>query len=157
VYCVAESYPETAHILADAFYSVLRAKYGDQKNLFYTCPWGGLFNRKRKIDFTKVVCTCRNVVSFAIMLAIYLGYKEIVLVGCDYSLFATRVLEHCYDEKDGSEKVNLLDMLYRYSFATDIHYELAVYAKGRGVKIINATAASLLDAYPIEENYFERR
>ena len=123
-------------------------------SLIHIYPIGRTFKSSYKIDFTKCTYYSWNIVSAAIQFAIYLGYKEIRLLGCDYSLFASRFITHMYD-KDGLKipcPYKLRDMLYKYTFTTHIHYELAKYAEKIGVKIINMTGETLLDAYEIDEN-----
>ena len=147
--------PERPHLIASNIGKAIDEKYSDNHaNIFYFNPIGRTFNHKRDIDFTKLTYYLWNVVTTSIQLAIYLGYKEIYLLGCDYSLFASRYMQHAYD-KDGQKvecPVILRDMLYKYSFTTHIHYELAQYARNHGVKIVNLTSESLLDAYDMDPN-----
>jgi len=101
-------------------------------------------------DISKNMVVGINVVSYTIYVAIYLGFKEIYLLGSDYNSFATFVDEHCYEEKgkieEPEQRLGLL--LNFYSRATEIHYLITKLAKKKGVKIINITPGSLLDAYP---------
>lgn len=91
-----------------------------------------------------------NVVSNAILSAIYMGFEEIFLLGCDYNAFCTQGQGHCYD--DGSEvsqvNYNLAFYLKYYHLTTEFHYLIAKLASKQGVKIVNLTQGSLLDAYP---------
>lgn len=91
----------------------------------------------------------QNVVGTCILIAIYLGFKEIYLLGCDYNSFAHLQDVHCYNDSDEIiERENRLGFLLKfYAITTEIHYLIAKLAKQRGVKIINATPNSLLDAY----------
>ena len=84
----------------------------------------------------------------------YLGYKEIRLLGYDYSLFASKIERHFYDKQGEEHEIGfcLRDMLYRYVFTTHISYEIDRYAREHEVKIINMTSASLLDAYEMDIN-----
>lgn len=91
-----------------------------------------------------------NVVSTAILSAIYMGFKEIYLLGCDYNLFCSRVGTHSYDDSGEIEelpKYNLAFYLKYYHITTEIHYLISELAERRGVKLRNATDGSLLDAY----------
>ena len=150
---VLNCHPEILHVIATNIGPTISEKYADTKtNIYYYNPIGKTYKHQYKIDFTKQTYCTWNVVSSAIQLAIYLGYQEIDLIGCDYSLFASRYLNHAYD-KDGAKipcHVILRDMLYKYTFTTHIHYEIAKYAKEHGVKIINMTIESLLDAYDMD-------
>lgn len=152
---VMECHPDIPHVMASNIGPAIDSRFSNYRtNVFYFNPLGKTYNHKYKIDFTKTTYCTWNVVSAAIQLAIYLGYKEICLIGCDYSLFASRYLSHAYD-KDGAKipcHVILRDMLYKYTFTTHIHYEIAQYAKDHGVKVINMTSESLLDAYEMDPN-----
>lgn len=92
-----------------------------------------------------------NVVSTSILVAIYMGFKEIYLLGCDYNSFATTVTTHCYDDSDEDEveiKNRLGFLLKFYHLTTEFHYLIARLAKLKSIKVINITNGSLLDAYP---------
>lgn len=94
-----------------------------------------------------------NVVSTAIMAAIYMGFKEIYLLGCDYNLFCSRVGTHCYDDGDEIDELpsyNLAFYLKYYHLTTEFHYLLSKLAKKNGVSVVNLTSGSLLDAYPMK-------
>lgn len=152
---VLTCFPEIPHIFASNIGPAIEKKYKEYvSNIFYYNPIGRTFKHKYEINFTQLTYYVWNVVTTAIELAIFLGYKEIFLIGCDYSLFASRYLTHAYD-KDGSKvacPVELREMLYKYSFTTHIHYEMAQYAREHGVKIVNLTRETLLDAYEIDPN-----
>lgn len=150
--------PEIPHVLSVYMGPAMEKMYSSfNTNIFYFNNIGRTYKSKYKIDFTKCTYYTWNVVTAAIQLAIYLGYNNIYLLGCDYSLFASKYLQHAYD-KDG-QKVPcpflLRDMLYKYSFTTHIHYEVAKYAKEHGFNVVNMTNASLLDAYEFcqDSNY----
>lgn len=91
-----------------------------------------------------------NVISFSILTAIYMGFKEIYLLGCDYSAFCTAGKGHCYDDKSeiSQSNYNLAFYLKFYWITTEFHYLIAKLAKEKNVKVINLTPGSLLDAYP---------
>jgi hypothetical protein len=91
-----------------------------------------------------------NVISYSILTAIYMGFKEIYLIGCDYSAFCTAGKGHCYDDKSevAESNYNLAFYLRFYWITTQFHYLIAKLAKEKGVAVINLTPGSLLDAYP---------
>lgn len=106
---------------------------------------------RMRFDITKNLSITMNVVSFSILCAIYMGFREIYLLGCDYNLFCSRVGTHCYDDKAEIEelpKYNLGFYLKYYHLTTQFHYLIADLAKGAGIKVINTSEGSLLDAYP---------
>lgn len=145
--------PETPHIMTVRMGPKMDTYHGNTKVYFFS-PLSSTFKCGKRNDFTKNVSNAFNVVGWAILLAIYLGYKEIYLLGCDYSLFASRYIEHAYD-KNGEKVASpfpLRDMLFKYSITTEIHYQIAKYAKQQGVKVVNLTKDTVLDAYDIDEN-----
>ena len=108
-------------------------------------------NRMR-YDLTKNLSISMNVIGMSIQVAMYMGFREIVLLGCDYNSFCSASLLHCYD--DNSEccelpKYNLAFYLKYYYLTTSFHYLIAKLAKDMDIKIYNATENSLLDSYPI--------
>lgn len=104
-----------------------------------------------RFDLTKNLSITLNVVSASIQAAIFMGFKEIYLLGCDYTYFCSLSNLHCYDDKDelsSLPKYNLSFYLKYYHLTTEFHYLIAKLAKKNGIKIINLTEGSLLDAYP---------
>lgn len=91
-----------------------------------------------------------NVVSVSILVAMYMGFKEIYLLGCDYNAFCTQGKGHFYDDKEETSQFSydLAFYLKYYWITTEFHYLIFKLAKERGVKVINLTEGSLLDAYP---------
>jgi hypothetical protein len=90
-----------------------------------------------------------NVVSYSILAAIYMGFKKINLLGCDYNAFCTAGVGHAYDDKSelSGSTYNLGFYLKYYHLTTEFHYLIAQLAKERGVEVVNMTPGSLLDAY----------
>lgn len=91
-----------------------------------------------------------NVVSVCIASAIYMGFKEIYLLGCDYNAFCNFGRGHCYDDEEELKGIsyNLAFYLKYYHLTTEFHYLIAKFAKENDIRIINLTDVSLLDAYP---------
>lgn len=150
---VMNCHPAIPHLFTIKMYEHVEKEKTNQK-VYYFSPLTRTFNHNLEADFTKQFPNAWNVVSWSILLAVYMGYKEVRLLGCDYSLFASRFIEHMYD-KDGVRvpcPYSLKDMLYKYSFATHIHYEIQKYALEHGVHIVNMTKATVLDAYEVDEN-----
>lgn len=99
-------------------------------------------------DFTKNMKISINVVSVSILAALFMGFKEIYLLGCDYNSFASTKDEHCYVEsEDRCAKENLAYYLKFYYLTTKFHYYIATLALKKNVKVVNLTPNSLLDAY----------
>lgn len=138
---------QTTYIINGVMKKQVEKDFPNLDSVYYFCPWGTLYNAKKTFDFSKVHGRPWNVVSEAILFSIYLGYTDIRLLGCDYSVFATNA--HFYSNTQNRPK--LRDMLYKYCYSTEVHYEIAKYAQKNGIMITNMTKETLLDAYPIDE------
>ncbi len=102
-----------------------------------------------RVDMTRPMTAPYNVLLGCIQIAMYMGFKEIYLLGCDYSSFASLKKEHFYEDKDHPEKRNMslgYEIKY-YALCTYHHYALEKYAQQNGIHIYNLTDNSLLDAY----------
>lgn len=139
---------ETTYLINGIMMNQIRKDFPNKKNIYYFCPWGKLYSHKKEFDFAKLHGRTWNVVSEAILFAIYAGYTEIRLLGCDYSVFASNA--HFYSQSQNHPQLG--DMLYKYSYTTHVHYEIAKYAANKGIKIINMTGDTLLDAYVIDKD-----
>lgn len=107
----------------------------------------------------------RNVLIPAIMIGILIGYKEIVITGADHSWTSTlsvdssnRVVSiqpHFYKESASEEsrisavyeKVKLHEIIHSFYVAFKAYHDIERYARYRGVKILNATPGSFIDAF----------
>ena len=63
---------ETTYVVTGTMKHALDKDHPDKK-IYYYCPFGNLFSRKHKCDYTKTVGRSWNVVSEAIIFAMYLG------------------------------------------------------------------------------------
>lgn len=108
----------------------------------------------------------RNVLIPAIMAAIREGYKKIYLCGADHTWtrtlsvddenFVVSVQPHFYKDNDKEHQrvraayagLHLHDVLGSMTIAFRSYWQLAEYARKRGVEIINATPGSMIDAFP---------
>ncbi|MCG9022853.1 DUF115 domain-containing protein [Laribacter hongkongensis] len=102
-------------------------------------------------EISKNIYVTMNVVSNCILVASYMGFKEIYLLGCDYNAFCSvGGLGHCYDDKKDPDVIlyDLAFFLKYYWITTEFHYLIAQFAKRKGIRVVNLTPGSLLDAYP---------
>ncbi len=108
----------------------------------------------------------RNVLIPSIMIGVWLGYKEIDIVGADHSWTQSlsvdgenRVitnLPHFYADNEHEQSrvkavyanVPLHSLFHSYYVAFKAYHEIAPWAKERGVAIYNATPGSFIDAFP---------
>lgn len=107
----------------------------------------------------------RNVLIPAIMIAIWLKYKEIILVGADHSWMETlrvndhnqimAVQKHFYQDSEQEEcrvaeeyrGYHIHQIVNSMAIAFKSYCQIANYAARRGVKIYNATPGSYIDAF----------
>lgn len=140
-------YPNSAFLLNGKYKDYIKEETRKLGNAFYAFMWKGALNKRTRIDFTRRIPIANNVVNTAIALAIYAGYKEIILLGCDFNSFASPKSIHCYHEENDERIFSLGFELFCYSFVAEDHMEIDAYAKRNGIKIYNATQGSLIDAY----------
>ena len=101
-------------------------------------------------DLDTNIYAAMNVVSYSILVAMFMGFKRIYLLGCDYNAFCTDGKGHAYDDRLESKQVNynLAFYLKFYWITTEFHYLIARLARKKKIEIVNLTPNSLLDAYP---------
>ena len=128
-----------------------------QEGLYYLSAFKGRFKGQNyRID--KVTPAFANVIGTAIATAMGMGYKKIVLLGCDFNSFATLMTSHAYDENSRRKRIEEWYELYRYSLVAYGHTVLSKYAQKHNIDIVNSTKGSLIDAYPfkIEESLYRK-
>lgn len=108
--------------------------------------------KRLNYDLTQNMHITFNVVSECIKSALYMGFSEIYLLGADYNAFAYPMEVHCYEEDKNKPLINnrLGLLLKNYALTTEFHYLLSKEAHKKGIKIINISSFSLLDAYEKE-------
>lgn len=107
----------------------------------------------------------RNVLIPALMIAISLGYKEIYVAGADHSWMKTlevtedntvvTVQPHFYaeaaDEKaritSVYKNIRLHEVIHSFYIAFRSYFTIERYARSRGVRIVNVTPGSYIDAF----------
>lgn len=119
--------------------------------------WNGFMRKSKKLDCTKLLPAINNVVGTAICMALYMNYEKIILIGCDFSSFASVKDAHCYNVGTVERSISLAYELYNYSLVAKSHEVLQEFAETHNIKIYNATQGSLIDAYErIPSHDFER-
>lgn len=114
----------------------------------YIYMWNGFFKGKKDvIDCTKVMPVACNVICASEYVALYMGYKEICLLGCDFNSFASLKKNHVYKDENEERLLTMSNELFQYAFSADIHCQLDIYSKRHGQRIYNLTEGSLIDAY----------
>ena len=154
----AEKYftdPELAVVLSEYDDRIVKKSdlFKGKKTYYYT--YGGSF----PVNFSKPIPPIKTVVHLAIYLAIYLGIKEIYLLGVDHDwILNYGKSRHFYEEKEHVMNNYSYD---EWSYTEDIGVEfknlgklwdtykiIRRECKKRGIKIYNSTPGSLLDLFP---------
>lgn len=121
--------------------------------------------RNRDIDYCKYVPGFGTVVQTAISMAIYMGFKEIYLLGCDTTSIIVNIKSalNTNDENDyayeltNNEKKRLEHILNNQSMETfaKSYYDtllayrlLYEYCTSRNIELINCSAQSVIDSIP---------
>lgn len=140
-------YPETFFVFNGKYKKQAESRMDSDVKRAYLFAWRGYFDERKKIDICRITPIMGNVICYAIYLAMYMKYKKIILLGCDFNSFTYKKETHCYEE-DQNKSISLSYELFCYSFCADTHKKLYRYAKSHNIEIINATKGSLIDAYP---------
>ena len=124
-------------------------EFKDYKNVNFVYSTILPIEDKIRYDLTKNANVFINVLPFAIMCALYMGFKKIILLGCDFSFFAYRKQAHFYDiEKQKVRKETLYQDLAGCAIAWQQYNSLKKFAMKNNIEIINSTPNSLLDVFP---------
>jgi N-acetylneuraminate synthase len=110
------------------------------------------------VDLTRVLPPPQSATVMALYAALYLGFKEIYLLGCDHDwILHLNASRHFYEEtqhalnRDGYNEWSApgLDTYFKDYLRLWKQYQaLRKVAEQRGVRVINATAGGLLDVFP---------
>ncbi len=129
------------------------------KEIHYAIPAipPGLTFKKNRLNFGFVVPAYQTTAQMALMLAIYMGYSKIYLLGFDHDWLSNRnVSTHFYKESDEVKKSDLSIFSY-YDLMTfvkrkwEIYLKIKEIAENREVKIINLSSPSYLDVFEFND------
>lgn len=106
-----------------------------------------------KVDLAKPVSGVRCVSAAAILVACYLGFREIYLLGCDHDWLAHPTVDtHFYDSNP-----HYPDTMATYTYEAMMEFQLELwreyrglreFALSRGCRVYNATGGGFLDVFP---------
>lgn len=147
---VYQNNESTKIILNDKFRAKIKREGLLDERTYFIHPSYVSYGSNVRCDMQKGMSGSANVVPVAIECAIYMGYKRIYLLGCDFNSYAVAKNEHFYDAIGYEEKTlrgDIVGDLIRCAFVHNQHYALDEYSRNRGIKIINLTEGSLVDAY----------
>jgi len=135
--------------------SIMESFERPQENVFYiktSVDIKTLISTSRDWDLTGTIPGGWSTSVLGMILGMYLGCKEIYLVGMDHDWLATTTFySHNYTHTENE------DPSYLYSYTDFMKYTLKLfkgysiikqYAEQRGIKILNATPGGFLDIFP---------
>lgn len=121
------------------------------------------YNKSNVWDITSTLFACRTVVYSALQLAIYMGFSEIYLLGCDHDYLVRKLSgkdftdHHFYKDEEDQSSEKVLNYLEEFSLEQWFHeyyfrwkeYRLILdHANSLGIDIFNATQGGMLDVFP---------
>ncbi len=117
----------------------------------------GLTFKTNRLNFGFIVPAYQTTAQMALMLAMYMGYNKIYLLGFDHDWLSNRnVSTHFYKPSDQVKKSDLSIFSY-YDLMTFVKRKWEIYikikdiAESRGVKIINLSNPSYLDVFEFND------
>lgn len=114
-------------------------------------------NNHRVWDPTIEPFEIRTVIYSAIQLAYYLGFKDIILLGCDHDYLndISRIENHhFYDDSHGFSDRSHLNSFTKEKWFKEYYYRwkeyrlMNEYLATKNVKVLNATEGGMLDVFP---------
>lgn len=121
-------------------------------------------NYKKDFELTKKVPAFRNVVQYAIMIALYMGFSEIYLLGCDSTAMIEAVnialdsykSEHVFHISDSELKnmeelhksYDMEELFTGWSRVFHSYKELHQYCCSKNVSLVNCSSKSILNVIP---------
>lgn len=144
----------------DYVHSHLLDETTDFNYVYFGLPIG--FAKIKDINLCKVIPSVNTVAQTAMMIAIYMGFSEIYMIGIDGTIIAVDIEErlkqgsfdgesHPYDEssmyqyREGFSMKERLMEQYNFFAGFDSLYG---YAESRGIKIYNCSSRTLVDSLP---------
>lgn len=124
------------------------------KNIHYYCgAVGPKFKFKSGVDLADSALRYQSTAQMAMMVAIYMGFETVKLLGFDHDWLVSRgISQHFYEEKEDIAKADLSIFTYRERIQLslslfDTYYRIRDIASERGVRIINMTVGTYLDVF----------
>lgn len=117
------------------------------------------------LDICNRIPSPQSVSIMALTLALYMGFKEIVLLGTEHDSLRTGEYEHFYEKEESLDSFQNYDELgkYKNSFSSDLadygrlweqYKQIKIIAERNGSRIVNATQGGVLDVF--ERVQFEK-
>lgn len=137
----------------------LDVAFFDDKLIFYD-------NYKADIDFAGVVPAFSTVIQYCIILAVYMGFKEIYLLGCDNTSILVNIqsalnadeehFDYAYEVSEEEKKRmrrivedNSLEAYARTYYETfKLYRELFHYCQSKNITLVNCSTQTVIDSIP---------
>ncbi len=142
---------------AELFFQIGTKEYIENNHLFLDHKVNYLGYSSRDIlrskrlngDITKSFSFMDGVIYSSIGLAVYMGFKEIFLIGCDFDHILTKSEAHFYENKDkpvlaSASNKELAFNLYTYLSKME---RIKKFSEEKGVKIYNAGIGGMTDVF----------
>jgi hypothetical protein len=111
------------------------------------------------VDASRSLYASESVSAMAIQIAIYMGFKDIILLGLDHDWLLRlfdRAPDHFYDPAKsvlqrparGAKKVTVAMQVKSLNVLFSNYLWIQEYAQLNGIKIVNATRGGMLDVFP---------
>lgn len=150
---------------AEVFHSIQEAPLIARHGLYpgrrvnFLCMAGSFSsNPKQQMDLTKIAPGVTTVPIMALMIALYMGFKEIYLIGVDHDSYRSRVYNYFYDPSrqfgggvagfTGPVDTPVAEELLIYHQIFMQYRALRSIAQARGITIYNATRGGALEEFP---------
>lgn len=122
---------------------------------------------EEKCDISSFIPGMRNVVQYAIIIALYMGFDEIYLLGCDSTSIVTTINcalkqkndeMHAYDNDNTEKEISGLlqnwdmsDVFYDQYLLFLGYKKINEYCKKRNIKLVNCSSTTLISSIPRED------
>jgi hypothetical protein len=138
---------------------VRRANLFPGRDVTFVHMDAGLIPNTRNIDISRGVVRVQSVSIMCLAIALYMGFREIYLLGTDHSSLWTGEYQYCFERQnlvlkdpsiDGNGCVNhgLLPELQSHLHLWEQYQAMREIAGARGVRIVNLAQGSRLDVFP---------
>lgn len=146
-------------------------QFGLEKELAINYYAGELFfydDMQADIDFTKITYSYQTVVQYAIAMAIYMGFSEIYLLGCDTTgiigtieaYLGQEVTQYAYQVNDlekrflknivENRKLGMESDFIGWARILHLHRELYKYCLRKKILLVNCSNKTIIDSIPKE-------